>query len=190
MVRRSHDLGRDVVLTPAAAERISAAYGSRFAMTADPRVAVPSLDDAIRIPDGTPYVLVWMTPLPIFPVSSEEVSRALNALGGRDLPRGRYAAVAGLAGRAPVLARGSERPFRVSARLGGMDLTIRIDAWLPFDTMRRAGFGHVIANGEHGLTVERGLSFVAFGPRGRILKAAYAGGLFTPQRRLLIPVLR
>lgn len=189
-VERSHDLGRDVVLTTTAAERIGATYGSRFLMKPDPRVPVPSLAESTRIAAGTPYVMVWMTPLPIAPVSREELSGALGELAGRDLPPGRYAVMAGFAGSAPRLVRGSDRPFRVSTRLRDLDITVRIDAWLPFDTMRRAGFGHVIADGRHAFTVERGLTFVAFDEAGGLLKTAYAGGLLAPQPRLLIPVLR
>jgi hypothetical protein len=190
IVERSHALGRDVVLTTTAAERISATYGRRFEMIDDPRVPIRSIVEATRVPANTPYVLVWMTPLPIFPVDREQVSAAVRQLAGRELPQGRYAVVAGLAGRAPVLAHGSERPFRLSTRLGGRTFTIRIDAWLPFDTMRRAGFGHVIPRGGQPFTAERGLSFVAFDDQGGIVRTTYLGGLFTPQRRLMIPVLR
>jgi hypothetical protein len=131
-----------------------------------------------------------MTPLSISPVPRDVVSAAATRLAGRGLPPGRYVALAGFAGRAPLVAHGSERPFRLSTQLEDVSVTIRIDAWLPFDTMRRAGFGQVIVDGRHALTVERGLSLVALAPSGEILKTAYAGGLFAPQGRLLIPVLR
>ena len=53
------------------------------------------------------------------------------------------------------------------------------------DTIRRAGFGHVIVNRKHALTLERGLSFVALGPGGGPI---YGSGLFAPlARRILRP---
>ncbi len=33
-----------------------------------------------------------------------------------------------------------------------LDVDIRMESWLPTDTIRRAGFGHVIVNGRHALT--------------------------------------
>jgi hypothetical protein len=61
-----------------------------------------------------------------------------------------------------------------------------MESWLPADTMRRAGFGHVIANRRHALILERGVSFVALHPDGRPLAAAYASGLFAPLQRYRI----
>ena len=58
-----------------------------------------------------------------------------------------------------------------------------MESWLPPDTMRRAGFGHVIANRTHVLTLERGVSVVTLGASGRVVQATYASGLFAPLRR-------
>jgi hypothetical protein len=58
---------------------------------------------------------------------------------------------------------------------------VRMESWLPTDTFRRAGFGHVIVNGRHGLTLERGISFAAFGPASDLLITAYESGLYAPQ---------
>ena len=37
-----------------------------------------------------------------------------------------------------------------------------MESWLAADTIRRMGFGHVVAAHRHTLIVERGVSFVAF----------------------------
>ena len=41
-----------------------------------------------------------------------------------------------------------------------------MDSWLASDTIRRMGFGHVVAARQHTLIVERGVSFVAFDDHG------------------------
>src|SRR5262249_11123365 len=61
-----------------------------------------------------------------------------------------------------------------------------MESWLAADTIRRMGFGHVIAAHRHTLIVERGVSFVAFGPDGSPLATEYAAGLFARPRRYLI----
>lgn len=190
LVRRNHELGRDVVLTAAAADHLEQTYGSFFPIRPDPRVAVSPVEEMLRAEPGTPYVLAWLTPLPSTPVDQAQLGRASLALGGRALPAGRYVVMAGVAGAPPVLVHASDRPFRVKATVADLRVDARIEAWLPFDTMRRAGFGHVIVNGRHTLTMERGLSFVALDDNGSAARTAYAGGIFAPQPRYLIPVLR
>ncbi len=44
-----------------------------------------------------------------------------------------------------------------------------MESWLAADTIRRMGFGHVVAARQHTLIVERGVSFVAFDGSGRAL---------------------
>jgi len=61
-----------------------------------------------------------------------------------------------------------------------------MESWLPFDTIRRMGFGQVVANRHHALVVERGVSFVALDATGSPVRTAYQGGLFAPQPRFLI----
>jgi hypothetical protein len=61
-----------------------------------------------------------------------------------------------------------------------------MESWLAFDTIRRMGFGQIVARRRHALIVERGVSFVAFDAAGRPLRSGYAGGLFAPQPRYLI----
>ncbi len=96
-----------------------------------------------------------------------------------------YVVVAGYVGRPPLLVRTSDEPYRVHQALAPFDLDIRMESWLPTDTIRRSGFGHVIADRQHVLTLERGLSFVALGGGGY---TAYAGGLFAPIPRSIIGI--
>jgi hypothetical protein len=101
-------------------------------------------------------------------------------------PDGDYAAIAGVSGRPPSIAIGSDRPFRRSIVLDGVTVEIRMDSWLAADTIRRMGFGHVIAARVHTLIVEKGVSFVAFGADGRATRTVYAANIFAPQPRYLI----
>ena len=61
-----------------------------------------------------------------------------------------------------------------------------MESWLASDTIRRMGFGHVIAAHRHTLIVERGVSFVAFDERGEPIRTGYASNIFAPQPRYLI----
>lgn len=178
---------REVVLSDEAAGRVRAQYGSLYEVREDPRVAVPTLFDRVRpVPRGTPYVLAVLSPYREWPYDAEDLERTLQHLGATDMPRARYGVVAGLVGSAPAFVDGRERPFRSRMRLGDLPVVIRMEAWLPFDTMRRAGFGHVIVGHRHAFTIERGVSFVAFDGAGRPALTAYAGGLFAPKRRWVL----
>jgi hypothetical protein len=94
--------------------------------------------------------------------------------------------VAGRVGETPVATRADSAPFRMQTRLSGHDLDIRIECWLPADTIRRAGFGHVIVNRRHQLTLDRGVSFVALDHEGRATLRAWAGGLLASQPRFIV----
>ncbi|MBW8860800.1 MAG: hypothetical protein JF601_00260 [Acidobacteria bacterium] len=65
-----------------------------------------------------------------------------------------------------------------------------MDSWLTSDTIRRMGFGHVVAARQHTLIVERGVSFAAFDAAGRPLRRAYASNIFAPQPRYLVRLAR
>ena len=56
-------------------------------------------------------------------------------------------------------------PFRRTVTLDGVTVSVRMESWLAADTIRRMGFGHVIAAHQHTLIVERGVSFAAFDER-------------------------
>jgi hypothetical protein len=98
---------------------------------------------------------------------------------------GHYTVIVGRAGERPVLIESQDRPYRVRVRIEPYDFDVRMESWLPTDTIRRAGFGHVVVNRKHVLTLERGLSFIALGPGGGPI---YGSGLFaTPAQRILTP---
>ena len=60
-----------------------------------------------------------------------------------------------------------------------------MESWLPTDTIRRAGFGHVIVDGRHALTLERGISFMALDGAN---DPVYLSGPFAPiQWHILVP---
>jgi hypothetical protein len=92
----------------------------------------------------------------------------------------------GRTGERPVLVRSEPRPYRLRAAVGDVKLEVRMESWLPADTIRRAGFGHVVIGRGHVLTLERGVSFVALGPDGRARVAGYASCLFAPEPRFRI----
>jgi hypothetical protein len=92
----------------------------------------------------------------------------------------------GRAGERPAAVRGESRPFRLRMSVSDMSLDVRMESWLPPDTMRRAGFGHVVVNRRHVLTLERGVSLVAIGEKGQTRLAGYASGLYAPEPRFRI----
>jgi hypothetical protein len=61
-----------------------------------------------------------------------------------------------------------------------------MDSWLAFDTVRRMGFGHVIAARRHTLIVERGVSFSAFDGEGRPVRTTYQANIFAPEQRWIV----
>jgi hypothetical protein len=80
----------------------------------------------------------------------------------------------------------SLRPFTAGFLLLDEPVTVRMDAWLPFDSFRRGGFGHVLRRRQRLLTIERGLSLAWVQPSGAPAQA-YAGGLYAPEPRFRIP---
>jgi len=181
---------RDVVVTEQARDELTAAYGPLFASLRDPRVAVPTLSDAVRdLQDESRYVLCILKPTRDLSLDWDDIGRALAAeAGGRPfhVPDGDYIAIAGRRGRPPALVVGSNRPFHRSLDLDGVTVEVRMDSWLAADTIRRMGFGHVVAAHRHTLIVERGVSFVAFDASGQPIRTAYASNIFAPQPRYLI----
>jgi hypothetical protein len=86
-----------------------------------------------------------------------------------------YTIVVGRVGEAPALMESMDRPFRLRTGVDRLEFDVRMESWLPTDTIRRAGFGHVIVGRHHALTIERGISFLAAGAAGG---TAYSSGLF------------
>ena len=62
---------------------------------------------------------------------------------------------------------------------------MRMESWLAFDTIRRMGFGQVVAAHRHTLIVERGISFAAFDDHGRPLRTVYLANIFAPEPRYI-----
>jgi hypothetical protein len=67
--------------------------------------------------------------------------------------------------------------------VGGVAVDVRMESWLAFDTIRRMGFGQVVAAHHHTLIVERGVSFAAFDERGRPVRTFYAANIFAAEPR-------
>jgi hypothetical protein len=179
--------GREVVLTERARSLLASAYGPLYEVVVDERVAVPTLESRIAaITPGTRYVLCLVRPVPELTLDRSEVDAALARLTGgarRTLPPGNFVAIAGVAGAPPALVHGADTPFRARTALDGVPVEVRMESWLPFDTIRRMGFGHVIARRRHALIVERGISLVTLGADGHPSLTAYAAGLYAPQPR-------
>jgi hypothetical protein len=192
LVADNRAIGREVMLTERARATAAAAYGPLLPIAPDTRVSVPSLADAVRdATPGTRFVVCVLRPSRDLRLDAADLARALQALtGGRgvQVPAGAYAAIAGVAGEAPALVTSSELPFVRRITLSGVPVEIRMESWLAADTIRRMGFGHVIAGRRHTLIVERGVSLVTFDAEGSPLQTAYAANIFAPQPRYLIDI--
>jgi Protein of unknown function (DUF2723) len=200
LVADNRTIGRDIVLSERARAEVNAAYGPLLPTIADARVDVQPLTASIAgIARGTRYVLCVLRPSRDLALDSEELNRAWQMLIGdahpnrdghevqaTEIPKEDYAVLAGLVGERPQLVLESSRPFRRSVTLDGVDVEVRMESWLAADTIRRMGFGHVIAARHHTLIVERGVSFVAFDDQGRALRTEYRSNIFAPQRRYVI----
>jgi hypothetical protein len=187
-------IGRDVVATVRARDEVAAAYGPLVSTAVDPRAPAGDLRQLVSgLPPGTRYALCVLKPIHEFTVDARDVADALGILSGGSvvvMPAGQYAVVAGRTGEPPALTEGSSDPFTRSLDLWGVPIRVRMESWLAADTIRRMGFGHVIAGRRHTLIVERGVSFVAFDDSGRPLRSGYEGSLFAPQVRYLIKMGR
>jgi hypothetical protein len=189
VVSRNAGLGRTVLLTEGSAAMVRQLYGSLYELRQDPRVPVPPLADRISaLAPGTRYVLTVIEPYPETPLDQADLNEAARRLGiaAANLPRDRFVVVAGRVGEPPILRQAGAEPFRVRVSASGQDVDVRFECWLPADTIRRAGFGHVIVNRRHQLTLDRGVSFVALDDDGRAVLRAWTGGLFAPQPRFIV----
>jgi len=190
LVADNHAVGRDVMLTTRAAGTLTAAYGPLLPVDRDQDVDVPALADTPpALPAGTRYVLCVLKPSREFTIDGADLSSTIGALtGGRlsTLPESDYAVAAGRIGELPQYIAGARRPFRRSVQIGGVNVEIRMESWLASDTIRRMGFGHVVAARHHTLIVERGVSFVAFDDQGQPIRTGYAANIFAPQPRYVV----
>ena len=131
------------------------------------------------VPAGTPYVLAFLRSDREFEATSSGLTDAREWLapGVTAPPLRNYTVITGKAGERRALMKSEDRPYRVRWRLDELNIDIRMESWLPTDTIRRAGFGHVVVDRRHVLTLERGISFIALTPDSR---PVYAAGLFAP----------
>jgi hypothetical protein len=129
------------------------------------------------------------------PPSEDTLDPAALAAALRSLTGGAAAAAsgtgfevfAGVAGEPPQHHQASNRPFTRRVQVLEEALTIRMDAWLPTDTFRRAGFGHVLRAREHVMIIERGISLIWFGRDGAASQPFYWAGLYAAQPRFRLP---
>ena len=204
LVRDNEAISRDIVMDSYSARDVVAAFGSLFQVQPDPvRTSPDLLDEISRLARGTPYVLCVLTPPReehLDPAvlraaldmlthgnrpsrAGSAASRAGSAEGG---PAGAYELIAGLVGEAPIITRSADYPFRQQFRLLDDPFTVRMESWLPSDTFRRAGFGHVIRGHEHVLILERGVNLVSFDRNAQPSAPIYAASLYAPGERYRI----
>jgi transmembrane protein TMEM260 (protein O-mannosyltransferase) len=187
LIRDNLAHGRDVVLTAQAAQILNGSYGPLF----EPRLeSMPSTLDsaAATIPPGSRFVLCVLKPTRDFQIDAADLRAALSRLGvsATSVDLRDYVAIAGLAGAPPLLIQSADRPFTASVDLDGVRTQIRMESWLSADTIRRMGFGHVIARHRHTLIVERGISFVAFDENGVPTTTRYFAGIFAELPRFIL----
>jgi hypothetical protein len=175
---------RPVVVSDDARRKIVKADPNGYLpMPADER---PTLADQISLmPAGLTYALAVLRPYRELPIDRVELERAWNALaGGTPFPTIEdYTVIVGRIGERPVFIQSAQRPFRAVTPLGEQNIDVRMESWLPTDTIRRSAFGHVIVNRHHRLAIDRGVSLVVLGPSGPPLLTAHRAGLFAPVLR-------
>jgi Protein of unknown function (DUF2723) len=185
-VRANAEINRRVIVTDRVADNVWPPPPSQRKHDPEPHALTFSRHiNSIR--PGTPYALAILRSDLEFPLNTAGLADAWRWLApGVTMPTLRhYAVIVGRVGERPVLVESHDRPYRVRVRIEPYDFEVRMESWLPTDTIRRAGFGHVIVNRKHALTLERGLSFVALGPGGG---PVYGSGLFAPlAQRILRP---
>jgi hypothetical protein len=183
LVYDNFDGCRSVLATPLARDLLRTAYGDLFAFQSDARAPRQSLIERLgELPGGTVFVLALLAPYRDLPFDTGELDAAARRLTGGTAtlaPGASYQVLAGRAGQAPALTSKADTPFRHSISVGGYEIDVRMESWLPADTIRRAGFGHVVVDGHHALTLERGVSALVMRPDGSTT-IAYASGLFAP----------
>jgi hypothetical protein len=148
-----------------------------------------SLAEAVsHLEKGNIYAFAVLRPDREFPIDPSEFRLAWTALtGDAGTPAtGDYTVFIGRVGERPLLIRAGNRPFRAVTALGSLTIDVRMESWLPTDTIRRSGFGHIIVNRRHVLAIDRGISLVALSGSGTPLLTEYRSGLFAPVRRSVV----
>ncbi len=200
LVRDNEAISRDIVMDAYSARDVVAAFGALFQVQPDPvRTSPDLLDEISRLARGTPYVLCVLTPPREEHLDPAVLQAALDMLTNGHVPpasrragsaeggpAAAYQLIAGLAGEAPLVTRSADYPFRQEFRLLDDPFTVRMESWLPSDTFRRAGFGHVIRGHEHVLILERGVNLVSFDRNAQPSAPIYAASLYAPGERYRI----
>jgi hypothetical protein len=130
--------------------------------------------------------MTLLTPPPEEQLDEKDFAATLHTITGGHVPSrtpARFELIAGIRGARPSVYRSADHPFAMSFRLLEETLTVRLDSWLPFDTFRRPGFGHVLRGREHVQILERGVNVVWIGRDGRPAPPVYAASLFAPEAR-------
>jgi hypothetical protein len=191
LVEDNHRIGRDLVLTPQAAADVVAAYGPAYGVIPDPALPLRTLEQAAdAVPPGMPYVFSVLTPPREEHLDPETLGTALRTLTGGDASSAVGAAFelfAGVAGEGAQVHRALNRPFTERFQILEEPITVRFDSWLPFDTFRRAGFGHVLRGRQHVMFIERGVNLVWFGRDGSPSQPFYWASLYAAQPRFRLP---
>jgi hypothetical protein len=188
LVAANAEIGRSVVLTERTAEKVSEPRPSHWVNDARNDGRSHFLDFSKRVesvPPGTPFVIAVLRSDQEYSLDTVGFAHAWRWLApGMMMPALRhYTVIVGRVGKRPALVESHDRPYRVRVRLEPFDIDVRMESWLPTDTIRRAGFGHVVVNRRHALTLERGISFVALGSGGG---AIYGSGLFAPTGQFVL----
>ena len=194
MVRRAQtfvaanaDAGRRVIVTEhVRAKLLSLGYPQHSGEIQDIGFLQLDFDDAVARTVGSlrsrpMYALGILRPDREFSLDTRQLAAVWSDLTGGSTPLPalqNYAIAIGRVGQKPSLLQVSNRPFRTRVRIGSNNFDVRMESWLPTDTIRRAGFGHVIIDRRHALTLERGISFVWFDANGSPSPAAYESGIF------------
>jgi hypothetical protein len=194
LIRDNMSAGRRVLLTERARHIVGASYGPLVRIARDEAAGPRRLSDVVGgLAGGASYVLTVLRPSREFPLDRADLLRTVQYLtGGSSMLSGdeEYAVVAGSIGLPASLSRSSARPFRSQVRLDATDVTVRLDSWLTFDTIRRMGFGHVIAGRTHAQILERGINLVVLDRSGAVIAAEYRSGIFAPQPRFMVEAVQ
>ncbi len=181
-IRANHEIGREVLAGPGVLQALhSLGYQGR---AEELRETDPFASRVSAVREGTPYALAILRPDREYPIDGVMLGAAWSRLTGGSAPLPdlrHFTIVVGTAGRGPALVMSEDRPYRTRVTVDAFSFDVRMESWLPTDTIRRAGFGHVIVDGTHLLTLERGISFAAIGPGG---EPTYSSGLFAAIPRL------
>jgi hypothetical protein len=189
LVRDNRVIGRDTILSERAKNEFDGAYGPLLPSVVDSTSLPASLSALVAgIAGGTPYVLCVLRPTRDFSLDRSDIEQAVQALTGDSIavPDDEYVAIVGVTGSPPTLVRSSPRPFRAAATVDGIAVDVRMESWLAFDTIRRMGFGQVVAAHHHTLIVERGVSFATFDPTGRATRTSYQSNIYAAQPRFRV----